>query len=87
MGLNVDKLREGLKNYDGSLDSHLNKLQADFESLMGFYNQFANEYEGRAAEEFKLHWEQTANWFEEYQNMTKSLSQHLEDRIKHLDNI
>jgi uncharacterized protein YukE len=85
MATNVDKLREGLRNYNDSLDSHLEKLLLDFESLMGHYSHFRQEYEGQAAEEFKAVWEQTARWFEDYINITQSLSRTLEERIDSLN--
>jgi len=40
MATNVDKLREGLRNYNDSLNNHLEKLNQDFDSLMGHYVHF-----------------------------------------------
>jgi len=87
MALNVDKLREGLNDYNNSLNNHLNQLRNDFNSLMNFFMQFAKEYEGQAADDFKNQWERTARWFEEYMNDSSNLSQTLEERIQYLDNI
>ena len=87
MGLNVDLLREGLTNYKGSLEQHLVQLNGDFEVLMNTYAQFANEYEGTAAEEFKMHWEMTAQWFTEYISISESLARTLEERIRFIENV
>jgi uncharacterized protein YukE len=85
MATNVDKLREGLRNYNDSLNNHLEKLNQDFDSLMGHYVHFRQEYEGQAAEEFKAVWEQTARWFEDYINISQSLSKTLTERIDSLN--
>lgn len=87
MALNVDKLREGLKDYENSLRNHLHHLKSDYESLTHFYIQFANEYDGQAADEFKNHWERTSRWFEDYMSASNTLLQTLEERIKYLDNV
>lgn len=84
MGINVDQLKSGLQDYNQSLDSHINRLREDFESLMDGYYSLKQEYEGQAAEEFKYSWERTASWFEEYIDNAINLSQMLEDRIESL---
>jgi len=87
MALNVDQLREGLKQYNESLNHHLGKLSPDFEELMRFYAHLNTTYEGLAAEEFKLAWEQTASWFEEYQQTAEQLAKFLEERTDHLNDV
>jgi len=87
MALNVDKLKNGLIKYNDSLIEHLNRLQADFEQLKVHYHFFANEYEGREADEFRLTWEQTMRWFEEYADDSIKLSKLLEERVNHLQKI
>ena len=87
MGINVDQLREGLSQYNDSLQSHLNLLKEDFDSLKTVYGQFASEYEGQAAEQFKAFWESTAAWFESYMDLSEQLSQTLEERVEKLKNV
>lgn len=82
MGLDVDKLRAGLLNYNHSLERHVQKLRDDFDSLKSFYHRLNQEYEGQAAEEFKNSWDKTAMWFEEYITDAERLSRTLEDRIE-----
>lgn len=84
MGLDVDKLRDGLLNYNHSLVKHLQKLRDDYNSLMNFYIRLNQEYEGQAAEEFKKSWDKTAKWFEEYITDAEILSKTLEERIENL---
>lgn len=87
MATNVDILREGLRNYNASLNGHLEKLLLNYDSLMEQYSHFRQEYEGQAAEDFKAVWEQTARWFENYINITQSLSKTLEERIDSLNSV
>lgn len=87
MGTNVDQLREGLNQYNDSLQRHLNLLKEDFDSLKNIYAQFANEYEGQAAEQFKASWESTATWFESYMDLSEQLSHTLEQRVDKLKNV
>ncbi|RKD98744.1 hypothetical protein [Marinifilum flexuosum] len=85
MAVNVDHLKEGLREYNLSLNNHLEQLQSDFDSLMGHYAHFKQEYEGQAAEEFKTVWEQTAIWFDDYIKSAKNLASTLEERVDSLD--
>lgn len=87
MATNVDKLREGLGQYNDSLRQHLNLLKNDFDTLRNFYVQFANEYEGQAADQFKASWEGTSAWFESYMNLSQQLSNTLQERIDKLENV
>jgi uncharacterized protein YukE len=84
MGLDIDKLRDGLLNYNQSLNKHLQKLRDDYDALMSFYLRLNQEYEGQAAEEFKNSWDKTAKWFEEYIANASNLSKTLEERIESL---
>ena len=87
MGTNVDHLREGLNQYNDSLKKHLNLLQSDFDMLMNYYYQLSYEYEGRAAEQFKISWERTSTWFESYIENSQQLSTMLQERIDKLENV
>lgn len=87
MGINVDKLKEGLTDYNSSLERHLLLLKVDFDNLNEFYSQLAAEYEGTAAEQFKTMWEQTEAWFESYMELSGQLSATLDDRIENLKNV
>lgn len=81
MGLDIDKLVEGLLNYNQSLNKDLQKLRDDFDALMSTYLTLNQEYEGQEAEEFKNSWDKTAKWFEEYIGSAIKLSKTLEERI------
>lgn len=84
MGLDVDRLLDGLTTYRNSLYMHLQKLQEDFDLLMNTYYGLNLQYEGAEAEEFKNSWHKTAIWFETYADNAKQLCKTLEDRIESL---
>jgi hypothetical protein len=81
MGLNVEKLVQGLEDYNASIDHHLAQLLSDFNSLQEFFHHLASQYDGQAAEQFKMSWGHTAEWFEQYLSESKALSKFLEQRV------
>lgn len=84
MGLDIDKLLNGLINYKDCLSRHLLKLQEDFDLLMNTFLKLNQEYAGQRAEDFKNSWNRTARWFESYIDNAKILCKNLQDRIESL---
>ena len=83
-GLNVDHLREGLRNYTDVLKHHREETSKEFDELQECFKIFASLYEGSGAEAFKAEWQETASWFEDYLFRTKHLHKWLEERVSHL---
>ena len=85
MALNVDKLREGLRDYGTSLNGHTTDLRSRFSELQQIYLRLATAYEGNAAEALKTSWSATAQWFETYIDETHNLHDFLEERLASLE--
>jgi len=86
MGLNIDRLRSGLRDYQNHLERHVQKLNSSFNSLQSRFMALSREYDGRAAEEFRSSWSKTAAWFKDYIKQTRKLSKILDERLKYLEN-
>lgn len=84
MSVNVDKLKDGLSNYNDSLKKHLEQLQTNFTTLQSCYIRFTSVYGGRKAEELKFVWQEKIHWFESYITKLTLLSKLLEERISEL---
>lgn len=84
MALDVEKLGQGLDDYHASLEKHLGELAADFNVLQEFFHRLASNYGGSTAEQFKIAWGRTAEWFDGYMTEGRELSQFLEERINAL---
>jgi uncharacterized membrane-anchored protein YhcB (DUF1043 family) len=84
MALDVDKLHRALRNYSQELDKHQRELSGDFKTVNDLFALLFTYYGGQNAEELKRGWQQTAEWFREYQSATIRLNEHLQERARHL---
>ena len=85
--LDVDKLRQGLTDYLGSLRKHTQVLEQDSYEVHRWWQALNAEYGGQKAEELERDWMQTTAWFNDYINQTRRLADFLEERIEALRDV
>jgi hypothetical protein len=84
MATDVDRLRAGLEEYRASLGRHLARLSRDYEQVQHCWRALDQEYEGRAAEEFRQRWRKTSEWFKDYESALRTMIAMLETRSQEL---
>lgn len=84
MALDVDKLQAGLDDYRKNLGRQREQLRGNFDDLQHLFDALFASYGGQMAEEFRQHWGNTAEWFEEYIESAQRLDTFLESRIDQL---
>jgi uncharacterized protein YukE len=62
----VDVLLTKLEAYHGSVNRHLQTLDAEFRELQIHWRALSEQYGGKAAEQFKAHWAGVSDVFEKH---------------------
>jgi len=85
MATDVQRLLQGLRDYQGSLERHLLSLQQEFSTLDTRWHALSAVYEGAAAREYRAHWERTRAGFEGYIHACHRINRLLAERIGRLE--
>jgi hypothetical protein len=86
-GVNVDVLRERLKEYSKSLGKHLTQVREEYTQLENRWRSFNSVAAGDYADQFRAGWMRTDAQFKAYIDQSQNIKAFLDERISELDNM
>lgn len=85
--VNVDVLRQRLKDYSESLGKHLVQVREEYTQLENRWRSFNSVAAGDYADQFRAGWIKTDAQFKAYIDQSQKIKAFLDERIRKLDDM